>query len=444
VAPINPGALDAGVATRMKRLLAISWAMPPYNFPRAIQVSRTLKHLNSLGWQITVICADLPDSLGGLFKDHVLAGLYDSSYRIARIKLSGPQRRIGSLLQRFYRSRANDIESQWVERAVPAARQLLGRDAFSAIVSFAQPWTDHLIGLRLRDCTDVPWVAHFSDPWVDSPYYQSMDATTLREWADQERCVVEQADGLVFTTSRTAKLVMSKYSTKCRQKVHVVPHGYDETILKAISNTPRKKERFLIVHTGDFYPGKRTPSTLFAAMHQLKQQVSLAEALQVSFVGANFEPYVDEARRLGIEDSVSFAGRSSVMECTALARDADALLLIDAPSDDSVFLPSKLIDYMMFRKPILGLTPRTGASADLLRRLECPVVEPDDISGITSALAKLLSDWESGRLTVSRSFESVSQSYDIRQVAAEMSAILTGLEESVGVLAETDCDRTIP
>ena len=41
-----------------------------------------------------------------------------------------------------------------------------------ATVSFAQPWTNHLVGMRLHRDSGLPWVAHFSDPWIDSPYQQ--------------------------------------------------------------------------------------------------------------------------------------------------------------------------------------------------------------------------------------------------------------------------------
>src|SRR3954464_12081656 len=39
-----------------RRLLAISWEMPPLSGPRAVQVSRTLKHLVPLGWESSVVC----------------------------------------------------------------------------------------------------------------------------------------------------------------------------------------------------------------------------------------------------------------------------------------------------------------------------------------------------------------------------------------------------
>src|SRR5215510_8690882 len=39
-----------------RRLLAVSWEMPPLSGPRAVQVSRTLKHLVPLGWESSVVC----------------------------------------------------------------------------------------------------------------------------------------------------------------------------------------------------------------------------------------------------------------------------------------------------------------------------------------------------------------------------------------------------
>jgi len=101
------------------------------------------------------------------------------------------------------------------------------------------------------------------------------------------------------------------------------------------------------------------------------------------------------------------------------------LLVVDAPGDGpSVFLPSKLIDYLPFRKPILGLTPETGASARLLRRLGCPVMRPDDVGGITSALADLIERWRAGTLDVGESFDRVAAEFDIAHTAGQVHDVL--------------------
>src|SRR6185312_7698921 len=58
-------------------------------------------------------------------------------------------------------------------------------------------------------------------------------------------------------------------------------------------------------------------------------------------------------------DPVSYEESLRLM-CTA-----DALLIIDAPFEHNVFFPSKLVEYLWARRPILALTP-PGTSADIV------------------------------------------------------------------------------
>jgi hypothetical protein len=100
------------------------------------------------------------------------------------------------------------------------------------------------------------------------------------------------------------------------------------------------------------------------------------------------------------------------------------LLVIDAPADDSLFLPSKLIDYLPLRRPILGLTPPRGASADLIRRLGYPVVAPDDETAIAGQIEALLDLKQAGRLGASPVHDTVASEYDIRDTTRAFADIL--------------------
>jgi hypothetical protein len=101
------------------------------------------------------------------------------------------------------------------------------------------------------------------------------------------------------------------------------------------------------------------------------------------------------------------------------------LLAIDAPSDGpSVFLPSKLVDYLMFRKMILGLTPLEGASADLLRRAGCIVAPPDDPAAVAAAFAGLLERAAAGSLGVDARFDAVAAEYDICRTTERLHHVL--------------------
>ena len=114
------------------------------------------------------------------------------------------------------------------------------------------------------------------------------------------------------------------------------------------------------------------------------------------------------------------------------------LLVIDAPADDSLFLPSKLIDYLPLRRPILGLTPLRGASADLIRRLGYPVVAPDDEAAIAGQIEALL-DLQSrpAGLAPSPMHDTVTAEHDIRRTTGAFADILARCHVKPRVLMVT-------
>jgi len=180
-----------------------------------------------------------------------------------------------------------------------------------------------------------------------------------------------------------------------------------------------------VVYTGRFYSGLRTPVPLLRALADLNSREALAGSLDVSFIGPHVEEFERDAIALGVASFVHFRGRVAPMEAATAAAAADVLLVIDAPSiGPSVFLPSKLIDYLPFRKPILGVTPEPGASARLLRRLGCPVASPDDIGAIGSAVASLIGQWRKGTLEVGASFDGVAAEFDIGRTSRLLHDVL--------------------
>jgi hypothetical protein len=64
---------------------------------------------------------------------------------------------------------------------------------------------------------------------------------------------------------------------------------------------------------------------------------------------------------------------------------SDALLVVDAPGAHSLFLPSKVVDYLGARRPIFGITPE-GPTARILTAFGQPVVTPERQEDIAVAL----------------------------------------------------------
>jgi glycosyltransferase involved in cell wall biosynthesis len=410
-----------------RRLLAISWDMPPQSGPRAVQVSRTLRELVPLGWHSDVVCFD---SWSGRY--HPDAGLE------ARLRLPPEVNRIRvrSLEERLpFRvlwrvcpaaKRLPDEKRVWIGAATRAARRAAEQRTHNVIVSFAQPWSDHLIGLRLHHALHLPWVAHFSDPWVEAPEgYARLPGWQRHLWKQWECEVIATASAVVFVNQQTAEATMRKYPAEWRGKVHVVPHGFDPPSLE-----PRRSSRpgdpLRLVYTGRFYGATRTPEPLLRAVARLAAEQQLTSRLRVTFVGSVVPQHRRLADSLGLADIVEFTGRVPFHDSEQLAANADVLLLIDAPADVSLFLPSKLIDYLPLRLPILGLTPRRGAAADVLSSMGYPIVAPDDEQGIAGALQSLLERHAAGTLGASPQHEAVAARYSSRVTTEAFARVLDG------------------
>ena len=402
-----------------RRVLVVSWEFPPLYGPRATQVSRTVVTLPSLGWLPTVVTFE--PRPGGPHPVDPIDG------RPLAIEICGVRSPQDSLLVRAAFRIAPPLRDYpdparvWVSRAARAAIRAAGAHEFAGLLTFAQPWSDHLVGLRVHRATRLPWVAHFSDPWSDSPYATPRQRSI---WRRMEEEVVREASAIVFVTAETADLVMRKYPAGWRDKVAVVPHGFHPAAPRAAVAGPRDRP-IRLLYTGRFYRGVRTPIPLLRALAALNRRAPLADRLHATFIGPHVEEYAADARALGVAPVTTFRGRMAPSEIARVGADADVLLVVDAPSEgSSVFLPSKLIDYLAYRKPILGITPADGASAALLRRLGAHVAPPDDEAAIASALEDLIARWRAGTLDVSPSFDAAAAEYDIRSTTKRLAAVL--------------------
>ena len=251
------------------KLLAISFSYPPKQEPRAIQVSRLLKHLNA---STVLVCE------GDGAEDSQSVGLGDVEsflHRTLRVPLTTSPGR--QLLNRFSSrvylpvwSRTPDHLGPWKKPVLETIDRFLSTHQYrpEVLVTFAFPLVDNIIGLELKRRYNLPWLAHFSDPWVDSPF-RTDDRLTKALNTRLEQNVVEQADRLVFTSPETADLVMQKYEAALRSKVRIVPHAYEPHLFRSVPNN--NSDRLIIRYLGDLYLS-RTPKPLFQALQILSSR----------------------------------------------------------------------------------------------------------------------------------------------------------------------------
>lgn len=257
----------------------------------------------------------------------------------------------------------------------------------TVLVTFGSPMSDHLIGLELKRRFEMPWMAHFSDPWVDNPFNRYNWFTRKANLAF-EREVVENADRLLFTSRETVELVMAKYDPPFRAKARLIPHCYEPEQYRGESSS--SGEQITIRFLGDMY-GPRTPKPLFSALRRiLVSNPQVLEDVCFEFVGSMCDL---DLNSMGLNELpsglVKLRDTVSNKESLQLMSAADGLMVIDAPAKVSVFLPSKLIDYIGAGKPLLGITP-PGTASTLILELGGWTGDPSNAQQIDRAIEEIL------------------------------------------------------
>src|SRR6185295_17513419 len=364
----------------LQRLLALSYAFPPMTLPEAILSAKRLGNLP--GWRADVIAAD--NFQPGMGDDRELAAYAQAAVNSVtrlRPRLNVPWHRLGIV------GRLPDGLRALTGQAVRAA-EALAPARYGAMLSWSSWHSVHLAALRLkRRHPRLPWLAHFSDPWTDNPFAAHGGVTRAINRA-LERAVMRGADRILFTTPETVALVMAKYPHDMRRKVRVIPHGFDPALYGR--HSPPASARKIFRYIGNFY-GLRSPEPLFRALAAaLARRPQLADAMSVEIVG-RLDAGMDEtgAAKALPAGLVRILPPVDYRPSLALMQSAHVLLVVDAPIAHSVFLPSKLVDYLGARRPIVGLTP-PGASARILRDCGFPVADPTDAEAGATALLTAL------------------------------------------------------
>lgn len=403
-----------------RRLLLITYAFPPMQAPEAYLSAKALSKLQE--FDVDVLTID-PASLG-LSLDQSMGGFVARHF--GKVYRTAPPAWLGQ--RSFYLLR-------WVTAfpdrfrvfnpcMLKAALKLRIQD-YDIVMSWSQWHSVHLVAASLkRKFPEIPWVAHMSDPWADNPFLPKIPGLAAIQ-RRLERKVIRDADSVHFTTIETQDLVMRKYPRDWKKKAHVIPHAYASELYPNIVESVGLGERWLVRYLGNFY-GPRNPKKLARALALLqKNSPDLVRDVRIEIVGRwidnpGWRP-VDE----GVHGDLLVLGQPvSYCDSLSLMREADMLLILDAPFEKSVFFPSKLVDYIGADRPILAFTP-DGACANILKKLGGIIASPETVLSIRDGFELAIQQLKSARAVKPDKLQ--AKQYDVSNVSDKYNAALKNL-----------------
>jgi len=305
-----------------------------------------------------------------------------------------------------------DKFSTWYWDAVRVGRNIIKHHQPELIWTTFPCSTSVRIGLNLKRVSGLPWVADFRDPFSGTnPYVRTKNP--IGKFID-EQCV-RYADALVFTTKNAAKLYLEEYPFLDESKVFIIPNGYSEAAFQSlrVANTNAENgegsEKITVLHSGFLYPGGRDISTLIDVLVQLKEDTpKVFNKLHFVFRGCTpGNDILSKLRLHSLVDKMVFLPTIPFSESIQEMSEADVLLVLQGEMFNNQ-IPGKVYEYIRAKRPMLALTHKSGATADLLREIpHACMADMKDEAEITSALLKL------PNLTVSETFDPSGYNRDV-------------------------------
>jgi glycosyltransferase involved in cell wall biosynthesis len=413
----------------MRSVLVVAYFFPPMGGGGVQRTLKFIKYLPDCGWRPIVVTPRLPQTR---LKDMDLAAEIPPQARILRTPDLGLPDwmpwRLRSWVARWLF--VVDEHVGWLFFAVKASIQCIQQEAVQAIYSTSAPYTDHLIGYRLKLRTNLPWIADFRDPWIGN--FSSNFPTRLhyRLAAKMERDVLRTADRVLVVSEPMRQAILSRNTQISAAKVIAIPNGYDPedfSILQTeVIQTAREMDRFLIVYSGSFYGKRQTAQKFFQALKlSLEAQDISRERLRVRFVGNAGKNTLELIETTGLKDVCEATGFLPHRQSLAHIMAADVLLLIvgRGPGSEAVFT-GKIFEYLASGKTILCLAD-PGAAADLVREARAGVVvDPEDIAAIAAQIEILYQQWASGTLNQGQTRPEVVKRYNRGALTTQLATIL--------------------
>ena len=293
--------------------------------------------------------------------------------------------------------------ARWIGAAVDEARRLHRQRPFDLVYSRSLPMFGHIAGYWCAQELDLPWIANVNDPWdwhlfpVGKVDKAQIPGAISSFWM---RRTFRRADLITYPSDR-----MHAYHLGVSGIPHdalIIPHVGGVSSWYHTSQTERPSQTFNLVHAGKLGTNDstgRSATPLLQGLRLFLQDLPEARELtKLTFVGPPDKATESLVSELRLESIVHSVGRVTYEESLQHVRAATVCVLVEAEMSEGIFLPSKLVDYLSARKPILALSPGVGVANDMAQSGGILRVDVGDVEAVRRTIGSLYLDFRSGTL----------------------------------------------
>ncbi len=344
-----------------EKILIATELFEPLNAIGAIRPSKLARYLTGIGYSVDVFTS---------WKTRVQCGYQPAGFRVfydqdrypdpSPAHTAGPnamvpaaKSRMWKLLavyRRFWVSYRNGVEfSRNFENAVNSG--VLHLEDYRCVFSTFGPVGSLLTGRKAKKLNPrLMWINDFRDPMLTriTPFFFRPLYGYL-----QHKSILE-CDSVTTVSEGYRKRIQF---AKVRDKISVIPNGYDTQDIVTIETGNNASPGFSLTYAGSLYQGKRDLSALFESLKKVcDEKVLTREQIVFHYAGSDSAYLLIQAKRFGMEDIIRDHGSLNRKDCLTLQSESRFLVLStwNERGEEGVF-PGKLIEYMLLNRPVISL-----------------------------------------------------------------------------------------
>jgi glycosyltransferase involved in cell wall biosynthesis len=310
--------------------------------------------------------------------------------------------------------------ARWIGFVVHQGKLLHKERPFSVVYSRSHPMMAHIAAYWLSKSLKIPWIANINDPWdvhlipnIGKTNGLALNALVSNYWMKK---IFMAASLLTFPNARLRDF--HSRIARLGPRSEIIPHiGY-----RTKEHNGMSAPEFLLVHAGKLGAGEITRK--YAAVGLLKglkrfltTNPSARPITKLLLVGPETIETQSMIEELGLEEVVRSTGRVNYEDSLKYIDAASVCILIEGKMEEGIYLPSKLADYIVARKPVLALSPSVGVIADMLPCQGICREDVDSEEAIESAISRYFAEFTRGSLATLGPPEELCRQFESRNVA---------------------------
>lgn len=304
--------------------------------------------------------------------------------------------------------------AHWAYCVLKVAKELCKKNQYDAIITKNSP--SELLGYYFKKKNGIRWIATWNDPYPTKKYPKPYGNGINSKLFILERPLLkkmEEADYHIFPNQRIRDY-MSNYINIPAEKTRIIPHV---VIPREHMDTPHEKLK--IVHLGNVLPPRDATPFLRALSEFIKKKQDAK--IEIAFIGQTPQNIKDYIKTTHLEKYVKVFPPVKYEESQEILGTYDIQLIVEAPCEEGIFLPTKVSDSMQLGKPIFTISPSIGVLNDLYKQGHISYFSSvKDEKEILATLEQVYNDFTNGKL---KTF-SLEKSYSPRTIFQQYDEII--------------------